>query len=46
MPFTPKLPLDEKIVLKFTGINNLPQFTMGQSTNKNFRISSNTEYNF
>ena len=26
----PKLPIDEKIVLKLTGINNLPLFTMGQ----------------
>ena len=26
----PKLPTDEKIVLKLTGINNLPLFTMGQ----------------
>ena len=26
----PSLPIDEKIVLKLTGINNLPLFTMGQ----------------
>ena len=26
----PKLPIDEKIALKLTGINNLPLFTMGQ----------------
>ena len=26
----PKLPIDEKIMLKITGINNLPLFTMGQ----------------
>ena len=25
-----KLPIDKKIVLKLTGINNLPLFTMGQ----------------
>ena len=27
----PKLPIDEKIVLKLTGINNLPLFTIGQA---------------
>ena len=26
----PNLPIDEKIVLKLTGVNNLPLFTMGQ----------------
>ena len=26
----PNLPIDEKIVLKLTGINNSPLFTMGQ----------------
>ena len=32
----PNLPIDEKIVLKLTGINNLPLFTMGQKAFSKF----------